>query len=209
MFRFLMQAISVAAPGSLLAACNSLSEESVAIAYVPSSAPAAVPGAENVSLSVIAVDKRAQLRDRIGTKRAVNTARLLAANDVIDLVRSAVEQDFKAEGFVIGSGGLTVTIDVQNFYNDFRSEGAFPSALANVAFTLRVKDGAGATLYTRFYEGNGKVENVFNQSADTAKVALQQALANAVRQVTEDQALQAVLQSARSKAAVTAGQRRS
>ena len=188
-----VRAILVATVGCLLAACNSLSEETVAIDYVPSSTPAAIPGAENVALSVVAADRRVQLKDRIGTKRAVTTARILPANDVVELVRSAVEQQFKALGFAVATGGLAVTVEVQNFYDDFHSGGALLISVANVAFTIKVKNSTGATLYSHFFDGTGRIDNVLDQSAANAKAALQKALADAVRQVAEDKALRSAL----------------
>lgn len=190
----LVRAISSAALLCLLLACDSLSEERIAVGYVPSASIAALPGAERVTVSVGAADKRAGLRDRIATKRAITTARVIADNDVIELVRGAVERELTAQGFAQGAGGIAITVEVQNFYSDFQPA---MTATADVAFTLRAKDHAGATLYTRFYDGTARIANVVNQSAENARLALQQALAGALRQLVEDRALQAALLSPR------------
>jgi uncharacterized lipoprotein len=193
----LLRLIVAGAAACCLTACNTIIDEKTSIDFVPSSVPGILPGAENVSLSVVAVDKRTQYRDRISSKRTAVGTIVTPTNDVIDLVRRAVEQEFKAEGFVIGDGGIAVTVEVQNFYTDFPMPGLTMSAAADVALTLRAKNSADVTLYSRFYDGTGKVDPIFNESAANVKIALQQALANAIQQMVEDKALQSALLSAR------------
>ena len=183
-----------------LAACKTFDDEAVPITYTPSAGPTAVPGAEKVILSVSAEDRRAQ-KDRIGIKSSINQPRVLADNDIAEVVRGAVESELKGEGFVIGSGGLAITIDLQDFYYDARRENLYGSGFSSVAFTLRVRDRTGATLYSRPYEAKARLDFNFDKSAEKARVGLQRALADAVRQIGDDKALQAALLSQAAKAA--------
>ena len=193
MWRDLLRAIALIAVGGLLAACDTVRDETISIDYVPLANPVVVRGAESVSLSVVAVDKRTGLKDRISNKRGIASAVVYAGNDVIDVARRAVESEFKAQGFVVGSGGFTVTVEVLNFYNDFRPNPWFISSIADVALTLRVKDANGIVVYTHAYDGVAQLSAALNELGETAKAALQQALASVVSQIDEDIALQASL----------------
>jgi uncharacterized lipoprotein YajG len=177
-----------------LSACSNLRDESVAIEYKPESSPVAVvPGAEKVEVYLVGVDKRVERTNNVATKEGIFAAQVSASNDVVEVVRSAVEQGIKSEGFVIGGGGPVITVEVQNVHNAYRPDGFSNATRANVAFTLRVKNAIGATLYSSFYEGSGKTSYFIDESADEAKASLEQALAVAIRLVTTDNALSAAL----------------
>ena len=170
----------------LVAACGT--KPPISLTQPPAPAVAPVAGADRVGLDVVSQDKRPQYKDRVGTIRGSN-ARVVADTDVADFVRSAVESALKAEGFVLAAGGLTVTVELQNFYCD---AGTNPTAA--VAFTVRARTGAGRTLYSQHYEGSGR--SGFLQSAENCKAALEQAVGSAVQQLADDKALPAALLSA-------------
>lgn len=174
-----------------LTACSSLDDERVPLASAPLVSTTPLPGANHVNLVVSAVDRRAQPQDGIGIKFSyIKSSRFLPANDIADVIRDAVAGELKAEGFVLGPGGSAVTIDIQNVF--------FARGAANVTFTLYARDAAGATLYRRTYEGNARPSFNVNPLGTQAHNALQQALADAIRQMADDKALQmALLSSAR------------
>ena len=182
----------------LLSAC-ALSEDKVPVDYIPNTAVTPVGGATAVSLTVTGVDQRTQYVDRIGTKKngyGMEMARIVATNDVVQLVRGAVERELKAQGFAIGPGGLAVTVELQNFYNNFRLGVANGNAVADVALALKVRNAAGALVYSQLYDATATVE-VFLASGANAKDALQKALTLATRKIIEDRALQEALLAAR------------
>lgn len=193
MYRRLLRWVAVAALASGLAACHSFQEEKIAIAYEASRVPpAAVPGAEKVALSVVGVDKRAQRTDSIATKGGWGRPEVIATTNIVDLVRGAVEQDFKAQGFSTAGGDLTITVELQNFY-DVVGAYATSDSGGRVAFTLRVKDRTGLTRYTHFYEGSSSANFRLDQSAELTNTMLQKALANILVKVNQDALLQAAL----------------
>jgi uncharacterized lipoprotein YajG len=181
-------ATKVAAIGilGLVAACGTRPPISLTQPPAPTVAP--VAGAGAVRLDVVGQDKRPQYRDRVGTVRGSN-AKVVTDTDVADFVRGAVEGALKAEGFALAAGGLTVTVELQNFYCD---AGTGPTAA--VAFTVRARTAAGRTLYSQHYEGTGR--SGFVQSDENCKAALEQAVGSAVRQLADDKALPAALLSA-------------
>jgi uncharacterized lipoprotein YajG len=184
--------LSLLALVCVLVACTH--EERISLSSPAPANVAPVAGADRVSLDVVTQDKRAQFADRVGTVRS-NSKRIVSDGDVADLIRSAVEQGMKAQGFVLAAGGLIVTVELQNFYCD-RSW----STSASVAFTLRARDNAGRTLYARYYESTGKEGATLAQGADDCRLAFERAIQSVVKQVIDDKALQTALLSAASKA---------
>jgi uncharacterized lipoprotein YajG len=192
MYRKVRRWIAVTALAGGLTACHSFQEEKIAIAYDASAAPAAaVPGAEKVALSVVGVDRRSRRTDDISTKGGWGQPQVLATTNVVDLVRGAVADDFAAQGFAKGDD-LTVTLELQNFY-DVVGVYSTSNSGGRVAFTLRVKDRTGLTRYTHFYEAVSSVGFRFDQSAELTNGLLQKALADILKRVNEDRALQDVL----------------
>jgi len=186
-----------------LAACGR--EERISLVYTPPASDAVIPGADRVSLDVVVRDQRAQFTDRVGTLRGSSKI-LVADNDVSELVRGAIAHEFEGQGFVSAAGGLIATVELQNFYCDYSI-----STVANVAFTIRVRDLAGLTLYSHYYEGTGNDSSGIFLSAASAKGALEQAIGRAVKQVGEDKELQVALLTAKSampvRSAISKGQR--
>jgi uncharacterized lipoprotein YajG len=199
----MLRAVTLCAAAGV--ACSNVNDETVAIALPPPlKAPATLPGAA-VSLSTAAVDKRTQLRDRIANKTGLAGAKVIASNDIVEVVRQAVEQEFQAEGFALGGGGLAVAVEVENFYGLYGGSGAAytsgdTNVVAKVAFTLRVRDRAGATVAVGHYEGTANVRPQFlTQSAEAAKAALEQALGEAVMRLRNDHAFRSKLLTTASK----------
>jgi uncharacterized lipoprotein YajG len=200
MYREMLRLVAGAAIAGSLFACHNFQEEQVAVEKVPPSArPAALADAGKVILSVVAVDRRAQRTDRLNVKEGWGHPQVLATNDVVEVVRGAVEDDFKALGFVVTEGGLIVTVELQNFYDDnlsvfYAGNGSGTNGIAgHVAFTLRVKDRTGLTRYMHFYEAMTRPTIRFDQTADKTKAALEEALGEILKKVNEDKALQAAL----------------
>lgn len=174
-----------------LAACGA--QQPISLAYVPATTSVAIPGAEKVRLDVVAVDKRTQFTDRVGT---ADRRRIVADGDVKELVRSAIERELTARGFIVAAGGLVITIELQNFYIDYTL-----SSSADVAFSIRVRGdaGAGPTLYSHYYASTSKTHAAFGSANAGSKESLEEALASAVKQVMEDRSLQAALLSGAAK----------
>jgi uncharacterized lipoprotein YajG len=193
----LRAAVAVIAAG-LLSAC-ALSEDKVPVDYIPNTGVMPVGGAEAVSLTVTGLDRRAQYMDRIGTKKngyGMEMARIVATNDVVEVVRGGVERELKAQGYAIGPSGLSVTVELQNFYNNFRIGLVQGSAVADVALAIKVRNAAGSLVYSQLYDATFSID-VMMASGTNAKESLQKALTLATKKIVEDRALQDALLSAR------------
>lgn len=194
MIRGVLRAAIAALAAGLMSAC-ALSEDKVPVDYVPNEGVARVAGAETISLTVASADKRSQYVDRISTKKngyGMEMARIIATNDVVEVVRGGVERELKAQGFAMGSGGASVTVELQNFYNNFRVGFASGNSVADVALAVKVRNAAGALVYSQTYDASISNE-VFLASGENAKAALQKALTTATRKIVDDRALQEAL----------------
>ena len=200
----LLRMIAAIAAVCFLSGC-ALTEDKTTVAYVPTDPGAStLPGAESVTLSFIASDKRVQYGDRISTKKngyGMEMARIVSTNDVVELTRTALQQEFKALGFNIGTGGAVVGVELQTFYTDFKSGFFSGTAVAQVGFTLRIKDAAGSLIYAQIYNATGTVDGVHLASGENAKLAVEKALVNAVKDAVSDKALLQALLSTKAKSA--------
>ena len=190
-------AIAIVVAG-LVSAC-ALSEDKVPIDYVANTGVTSVAGAEAVSVTVTGVDRRTQYVDRISTKKngyGMEMARIVATNDVVEVVRGGVERELRAQGYAIGAGGVSVTVELQNFYNNFRLGLMSGGAAADVAIGIKVRNAAGTLIYSQLYDAT-TVNDVFLASGANAKESLQKALTVTTRKIIDDKALQDALLSTR------------
>jgi uncharacterized lipoprotein YajG len=183
---------------ALLSAC-ALSEDKVPVDYIPNAGVTPVAGAGMVSLTVTGADGRSQYADRIGTKKngyGMEMARIVASNDVVEVVRGGVERELKAQGYAVGSGGLSITVELQNFYNNFRLGLVHGSAVADVALAIKVRNAAGGLVYSQLYDATFSTD-VMMASGTNARESLQKALTVATKKIVDDKALQEALLSAK------------
>ncbi|MGQ9371735.1 YajG family lipoprotein [Azospirillum sp. A39] len=180
---------------ALLGGC-ALTEDSIPVNYAAPSSISVVPGAKNVTLNVIPVDGRISNRDRVSTKKngyGMEMAKIVASNDVVAEVGSAVQAELASLGFNIGRGGVDVTVETVNFYNDFKPGFWSAEAVAEVAFNLTAKTADGSLVYSRNYRALGMGKDVILASGSEAQGPLVEALRNAVQQVVTDTALHEAL----------------
>jgi uncharacterized lipoprotein YajG len=181
---------------SLVTGC-ALVEDRVTMNYNPPANLAVIQNAQALPISVQAQDGRASNKDRISSKKngyGMEMARIVAANDVVQLVRDAVEHELTSFGFPPGPGGLKASVDLQTFYNDFKIGFFSGDAVAEVAFNLIISNTSGAMIYARSYKGVGMNRNVLLAQGREAQPALQEALTNAMQDMISDAGLQAALQ---------------
>lgn len=179
----------------LLGAC-AFTEETIPVGYLAPANLQLVKGASDVTVTVTAKDDRASNRDRVSSKKngyGMETAPIKAQNDIVVLTQQAVERELGSLGFKVGPNGLSAKVEVQTFYNDFKIGVFSGDAVAEVAFNLIVTRSDGGFVYNKSYKGIGINKNIQMASGGNAKVALEQALSNAMQQFIADEALQQAL----------------
>lgn len=187
-----------------LSAC-ALTVDEVDLAYKPQTQPVAIGGAESVKVKVTAQDARASNRDRISVKKngyGMEMAAIVSKQDVPRLVADAIEQDLKARGFRIESGQVFVLVDVNKFYNDFKTGFFAGQAAGEVMLNVQVMNAAGKLFYSRSYPGEHVVGDVMMMGGNNAKEAVEGALGNALAKMMGDQYfIQAVIEAGRATVA--------
>jgi uncharacterized lipoprotein YajG len=198
MKRGVLRATIAIVVAALASAC-ALTEDKVPIDYIANTGVTPVVGAEAITLTVTGVDRRTQYMDRISTKKngyGMEMARIVATNDVVEVVRGGVERELKAQGYAVGAGGVSVTVELQNFYNNFRVGLMSGGAASDVAIGIKVRNAAGTLIYSQLYDASSN-NDVFMASGANAKESLQKALTLTTRKILDDKALHDALLSTR------------
>jgi uncharacterized lipoprotein YajG len=194
----LLRVIAALAIGLLTGAC-ALAPETIEVAAKPANSTSQEGAGASVELRV--VDGRSSYRDRVGTKKngyGVELARIKSSRSPLDVVRDSVQQELQGKGFIVGSRGVVVTIELLSFYSDFKPAFIIPTAesVADVSFSLQVGPPGGPSTYAHIYRGSGSSTDAFVMTPGSARVALDQALGAAMVQVSDDSGLRAALVSA-------------
>jgi len=159
----------------------------ITINYTPLSGVQGVSGAEAVTVKVQAVDERKN-KESVGKKGYEYDflGAIIAQNDITDTVAKAIQSELQLRGFIVGEDGVVILSQITRFYNEFRG---FPEkAVAEVNMNIQVKNGGGHIVFTKVVTGEGVKSGVMLRTGENAKVALDAALKDAVRQLVDDEA---------------------
>lgn len=190
---------------AFLSGC-AFTEESIPVKYSAPANISVVQGAKNVTVNVSSADGRVSNLDRVSSKKngyGIETAKIIAANDVVSEVGQAVQSELASLGFNVGQGGISITAQTTNFYSDFKVGFWSAEAVAEVAFDLTAKGPDGAMVYSRSYRAVGIKKDVFLMTGEQAAPALSAALRDAVQLVVQDNNLHQALVQAGSKLKVS------
>ncbi|MGN6520110.1 MAG: YajG family lipoprotein [Dokdonella sp.] len=199
-----IQAIRLAALGVvvLLSGC-ALTTDRIDIAYTAQSAPAAVPGASGVTVSVEVVDDRPD-RSRVGSKKngyGMEMAPILANEDVATTVRRAIETELALRGFTpsLAPALVQVSGDLTRFYNDHKMGFFAGDAVAdfNLSVDVRAKDGD--IVYRRQIVAQGIEPMTQLATGNNARIALERALQDGMAKLFGDTEFVAALTRAATK----------
>lgn len=183
-----------------------LTTDRIELQYSQQQGVAQIPGANNVSVNVQVADQR-QDKSKVSSKKngfGMEMAPILATEDVAVTVRRAIEQELKTRGFQLGSNAALVQIaaDLTRFYNDHKTGFFAGDAVADLNMSITVKSKKGDLLYARQVVAQGIEPNTQLMSGENAKLALNRALENSMKDLFEDQAfLAALIASSTSKSA--------
>jgi uncharacterized lipoprotein YajG len=182
----LVAAVAFAALG--MNAC-ALTTEKISLGYAPSSRATQVAGAANAGVAVSVTDSR-DVRDRVSSKKngyGMETAAIVANEDVAATVARAVELELRARGFRVGKGSVAVAVEVNKFYNDFKTGFWAGSAEAELVMNAQVKSN-GSIVFTKLVSGRGSVPSLQIMNGTNAKTALDGALKDAIQRLVDDPA---------------------
>jgi uncharacterized lipoprotein len=148
-----------------------------------------INGASAITVQVAASDARTRYFDRVSSKingLGMETAAIVADNDVVATTGAAIEKELAARGFSVGPNGMKLNVQVTRFYNSFRQGMLSGDAVAEVNLDVKLLAADGQVLYANSYYGSGRESGVMLASGSNAKVALSAAMNDSVRQVVTD-----------------------
>jgi uncharacterized lipoprotein YajG len=148
-----------------------------------------VVGADRTTLQVSAVDGRGGNPAQFSNKKNAfgsTMAPILSDKPVSDVVQAAVVEELRHRGFNVGAGGSVVTIKVQSFNSDYDVGFWGADANAVVVLVVEVRGPTGAALYSNVITGKGlePSNQVFN--GRNARIAVEGALADAIKELMND-----------------------
>ncbi|AWZ00656.1 putative lipoprotein [Rhodobiaceae bacterium] len=177
--RFILSMIAL----TLLAGC-ALSEDKVALRYVPTTSSASVEAAKGLQINLDVVDARTTNRTVISRKingYGMEMAAIRATQNPTELVERALKQELRSRGFDVGNSGLSVTAKLNEFYNQYEVGFFTGSAVSNVVVHILVGDTVEPS-FDKTFSANQTDEVVLADGAN-AKAALEAALGKVVSEV--------------------------
>lgn len=173
-----------------------LNKDYVDLEYIPEEGVVSkVDGADLVEVSVKLADVRTT-KEKISCKKngyGMEMADIISNNDVVTLVAKAVEDELRNRGFKITEGSVHVEIELNKFYNDFKTGFWSGSAASEVVMNVQVKSPDGNINYAKSITGLHTKEGIQLMSGNNAKMALEEALKSAISTLMNDSSFIAAL----------------
>lgn len=159
--------------------------------YVKQQEVARIPGADSIAVNVQINDQR-QDKSKVSSKKngfGMETAPILAIEDVTITIKRAMEQELQSRGFKVGPQESMVQLkaDLVRFYNDHKTGFFAGDSVAELNLNVNVMTKDGKSAYSRNIAAQGMEPNIQIMSGDNAKLALDRALANGMKILFEDQ----------------------
>jgi uncharacterized lipoprotein len=167
---------------ALCAGCG-LTTDKIGLRYTPRGAREQVAGAERIKVEVKMADSRLN-REKLGTKMS-GLGGIAATNDVVELIKSAIEGELAQRGFIRGNS-VVVYGDLINFSNEFKMGFWAGDSVADLHLEVQVKVQAGNTVFTKRVRTSGLEPNIQVAAGHNAKAALEQALAKGIEELFQD-----------------------
>lgn len=110
---------------------------------------------------------------------------IYATNDVLQVIKGALETELGQRGFAIGPGGAAVSVELVRFRSEVRPRFSYGHAFnAEMILSITVARSDGLGVFSRTITGNGTETGY--QSGSIAKVALDRALGAAIAATVDD-----------------------
>lgn len=173
---------------AVLGAC-ALTPDQINLQYQSTAQTAVVPEASGIVVQVTAAEGRHADLGKVSAKKnayGMEMAPITTDQSLPELVKSAVEQELRREGFQIGTGPVLVQLELEKFYNDFKSGFWGGDAVAEITVMAQVKSADGRILYARSVTGTGEEKDIMLAVGENAKAALDRALSACVARLVGD-----------------------
>jgi uncharacterized lipoprotein YajG len=183
------KALFVLVLSALLSGC-AFTTENIDLSYTPQAGVAKIADAGNVTVSVQVNDQRQEKSNKVSSKKngfGMETAPILANEDVTVTIRRAIELELQSRGFSIGNESVvTILAELTRFWNDHKMGFFSGDAIAELNISVLVKDKSGNILYSRNIQAQGIERNNQLANGNNARLALNNALENGMKSLFED-----------------------
>ncbi len=162
----------------------------IQLQYVPQTGVSSLPGANNVVVATKVSDLRAD-KTKVSSKKngfGIETAPIIATEDVTITLQRAIEQELQARGFSIDSNRtrVVISVDLTRFYNDHKMGFIAGDAIADLNMNVTVKSIEGKQIYKRQILAEGSETYTQLATGNNARLALNRALENGIKILFED-----------------------
>jgi len=184
-----------------------LTTDRIELQYNQQQGVSPLAGANNISVNVQVTDQR-QEKSKVSSKKngfGMEMAPIIATEDVAVTVRKAMEKELQARGFRLSSDAALIQIaaGLTRFYNDHKVGFFAGDAVADLNMSVTVRTTKGEQIYSRQLIAQGIEQNTQLMSGENARLALNRALENGMKDLFEDQAfLSALVTSSATKSAL-------
>lgn len=164
--------------------------ETIEMDYCPATSCAPIDQANEITLDVHVLDNRRNGK-QVGCKTGENQIELASirlSGELSEDVASAIRQELGNRGFITSGGRVTVEVEINKFNNDFKQGFLKPRSAAELILGVNVQNDQGLIFYSKTIIGIGENTNMWIQSGQNAKVALQDALHDAIDKLVNDKA---------------------
>jgi len=179
---------SIGVIAAVMSGCAATTDH-IELGYSLQSVGSQVAGASQVHMQVKVEDRRPS--QEVGHKingYGVEMAPIVTDQNIGDLVEQAVEKELRSRGFAVGTPGPTLLlIQLDRFTSSFQMGVFSGSATADVAMDVMIKNVAGKDTFKTWIMAKGENPSLQLATGDNAKVALDQALQNALAKLFGDQ----------------------
>lgn len=166
-----------------------LTKDYVVLSYDPQTNVEKMKRADLVRVKVEISDVRT-VRDKVSSKKnsyGMEMAPIIAQNDVVDLLKKAIEAELRNRGFELADGSVEVLAELNKYYNDFKTGFWSGRAVAEVVMNVQVKKPDKSILYSKMITGEYS-HTVQLASGKNAKISLDAALKDAMSKLFADTA---------------------
>lgn len=175
--------------------------ETIDVSYIPEAGVSRIEGADAISVAVDVTDSRPD-KSKVSSKKngyGMETAPILANEEVAATVRRALTQEINARGFQSGKSPADVKISarVNRLYNDHKLGFFSGDAVADFNMSVEVLGSQGKAVFSRTIASQGTEPNTQLATGGNAKLALDRALASGIKTLFDDPSFIAALSARR------------
>ena len=169
--------------------------DNISLDYTPVIENSPVKDAHLVNVDVKVIDNRRGGKD-VGRKKdthGIELGSIRVEGDLSEKISEMVKSSLRAQGFNLSPGNFTLEIELQKFYNEFTHQFFGSRGVAEAVFGVQLKTRDGQIVYSKTIIGLGENDDVYIHSGKNAKIALQDALQDALNKLFHDQHLAQIL----------------